>query len=262
MGRRISHQVLSEIGSLLLVGMIVLVLWECAAKLGLYDAVFLPPPSRLYVALRSMTASGELANDVTLSLGRAMLGFIGGSALGIAMGLLTGRLRTFDYTLGQLIRLVRPIPSIALVPLAIVWLGLGETPKYLLVLWGVFFPVWINAHVGASQVDREIIWAARSLGAGKTSLFWQIILPASFPFVIAGMRAGVAVAFIVLVAAEMAGAFGGLGYRIYASHLVFRVDKMLVGIASLGLLGALVDILFAAVLRAIPWNREYTRGRA
>lgn len=253
-------EVLFGLGRLFLASVSLLVLWECAAKLGLYDTVFLPQPTYWFTTLCSMVKSGELAMDIGLSMQRAMVGFLAGSAFGMMLGLLTGRLRVFDFTLGQIIRLMRSIPSISLVPLAVVWFGLGEIPKYLIVFWGVFFPVWINSHVGCSQVSQEVIWAARSLGARKANLLYQIILPSSFPFIMAGMRAGIAIAFVVLVAAEMTGAFGGVGYRIYASHLVFRVDKMVVGIATLGVIGAIADIVFAAALKAIPWHRGDAQG--
>lgn len=248
------------VGKLLLAGISFLALWEGAARIGIYNTTFLPQPTQCLGTLSSMIKSGELATDIGLSLQRAIIGFLAGSALGTVLGLLTGRLKLFDYTLGQLIRLMRSIPSISLVPLVIVWFGLGEFSKYLIVFWGVFFPVWINSHVGSSHVSQEVIWAARSLGARKINLLYQVILPSSFPFIMAGMRAGIAIAFVVLVAAEMTGAFGGVGYRIYASHLVFRVDKMAVGIATLGIIGAIADIVFAAALKAIPWHREDAQG--
>ncbi|MDP2984654.1 MAG: ABC transporter permease [Candidatus Latescibacter sp.] len=248
------------VGKLLLAGISFLALWECVARLGIYDTIFFPQPTQWLRTLTLMIKSGELVSDIGLSLQRAIIGFLAGSALGMVVGLLTGRFRIFDYTFGQLIRLIRSIPSISLVPLVILWFGLGEFSKYFIVFWGVFFPVWINSHVGSSHVSQEVIWAARSLGARKINLLLQVILPSSFPFIMAGMRAGIAIAFVVLVAAEMTGAFGGLGYRIYASHLVFRVDKMVVGIATLGVIGAIADIVFAAALKAIPWQREDAKG--
>lgn len=247
------------LGRLALAGLAVLLLWELAARLGLYRTVFLPPPTECYEAIVSMLQSGELSTDIGLSLQRALVGFVLGSLCGIAAGLLTGRLGFIDLTLGQVIRLLRSVPSISLVPLAIVWFGLGELPKYLIVFWGVFFPVWINTHIGSTQIEPEVMWAAKSLGARRATMFVEIIFPASFPFILAGMRAGIAIAFVVLVAAEMTGAFGGLGYRIYASHLVFRVDKMVIGIAALGAIGAVADVVFGAALSAVPWRGEHTR---
>lgn len=233
-----------------------LILWEGISRLGLYNTLLLPPPTVISKTFYSMVGSGELISDILISLQRALIGFIAGSLFGTLVGILTGRLKFFDYTIGQLVKVFRSIPSIALVPLVIIWFGIGEMSKYILVFWGVFFPVWINTHLGASQVEKTVVWAAKSLGADRRKMLYEIILPSSLPFVIAGMRSGIAIAFVVLVAAEMAGAFGGLGYRIYASHLVFRVDKMMVGIITLGVLGALSDLLFATMIKAIPWHKE------
>ena len=233
---------------------VLLAFWETAYRLGFDRSPFVPPPSTICRAFVEMVKTGELLSDVSVSLYRALGGFAVGSFLGAAVGILSGRLPIVDRTLGGLIRAFRSIPSIALVPLAIVWFGLGESGKIALVAWGVFFPVWINSHIGATRVATPVIWAARSLGASRFRLLFEIILPSALPFIVAGMRTGMAIAFVVLVAAEMAGAFGGLGYRIYVSHLVFRVDKMMVGIFVLGLLGAFTDLLFAAIIARLPWS--------
>jgi NitT/TauT family transport system permease protein/sulfonate transport system permease protein len=204
-----------------------------------------------------MVGTGELLQDIFVSLQRALIGFFFGSLLGILLGIATGRNRIIDRSIGPLVQLLRPIPSIAIVPLAIVWFGLGEMSKYFLVFWGVFFPVWINTHIGASNVQKNFLWVARSLGAKGSRVLYEVIFPAAAPFIIAGMRTGIAIAFICLVAAEMAGAYGGVGYRVYVSHLVFRVDKMMVGIITLGLMGAVADMLFVGIVNwLLPWYRK------
>ena len=250
------RKVFRDLTNVLLTVIALLALWEVMARLRIYDVSFFPPPSAVANTFFSSVESGELISDTWVSIKRALVGFLAGSCIGAGAGILTGRLRILDLTIGQVIRLLRSIPSIALVPLAIVWFGLGETSKYLLVFWGVFFPVWVNSHIGAAQVDQTFIWAARSLGASTGRLLYEVILPAATPHVIAGMRTGIATAFVVLMAAEMAGAFGGLGYRIYVSHLVFRVDKMVVAIVVLGVIGAVTDVIFAAIVSLIPWSSE------
>jgi ABC-type nitrate/sulfonate/bicarbonate transport system permease component len=250
------RKLLRELTNVLLTVAALLALWEAAARLHLYDVSFFPPPSADANALFSSVKSGELISDTWMSLRRALVGFIAGSCVGAAAGILTGRLRIVDSTLGQVIKVLRSIPTIALVPLAIVWFGLGETSKYLLVFWGVFFPVWVSSHIGAAEVDQTFIWAARSLGANTWRLLCEVILPGAAPHIIGGMRTGIATAFVVLMAAEMTGAFGGLGYRIYVSHLVFRVDKMVVDIVVLGAIGALTDVVFASIISLIPWSPE------
>ena len=245
---------LKGLASLFVSVTIFLVIWEAIFRLGFYRSPFVPPPSTIAKAFVEMAYTGDLLSDIAVSLQRALTGFAAGSLLGIAMGVLTGRIAVVDRSLGGLIRAFRSIPSIALVPLAIVWFGLGETAKIVLVAWGVFFPVWINSHIGAARVPVPVIWAARSLGASRVRLLSEVILPSALPFVVAGMRTGMTIAFVVLVAAEMAGAFGGVGYRIYTSHLVFRVDRMMVGIIVLGMLGAVADLVFATIIASLPWS--------
>jgi NitT/TauT family transport system permease protein/sulfonate transport system permease protein len=233
--------------------------WEAISRSGLVNANLFPPPSVVFRTAGEMLISGELIVDVALSLQRVVVGFIAGSILGVILGVLAGRMVFFDRSLGRLIQLFRPIPAIAFVPLAIIWLGLGEPSKYFLITWGVFFPMWLNTYIGVSRVDPTLIWAAKSLGATDRKILYEVIIPYAVPFIIAGARIGIAIAFVCLVAAEMAGAFSGIGYRISASHMMFRIDKMMVALAMLGVLGASADFLFSkSISRIIPW---YTSQR-
>ena len=174
--------------------------------------------------------------------------------IGICLGILTGRVTFFRLTIGQIAHFLRNIPSIAFVPLAIVWLGIGEMSKILLITWGVIFPVWISTHQGVINVDKHHIWAIKSLGANRLQTLREVIFCGSVPFIVSGMRIGIAISFITLVAAEMAGSFSGVGYRILTSHLVFRVDKMLLAITTLGVMGLIADRLYTiAVKNLFPW---------
>jgi len=236
---------------------IFLVAWELFSRLSALNINLFPPPTWVGEELWRMVLSGMLVSDAAASLRRSLAGFFLGSAFGITIGLLTGRIRIMRGLLEPVIQLFRPIPSIAFVPLSIFWFGLGESSKLFLITYGVFFPVWLNTHVGVSSVDPLLIRAARSLGAEGRRLFVEVILPASLPFVMAGLRQGVAVAFIVLVAAEMTGARAGLGFRIEESHELFRADRMLVGLLALGVLGGLSDLIFAKLTaKIIFWTGE------
>jgi NitT/TauT family transport system permease protein/sulfonate transport system permease protein len=134
--------------------------------------------------------------------------------------------------------------------------------KYFLVFWGVFFPVWINAHLGVASVEQRYLWAASSLGAKDWRLMWEVVLPASLPLIIAGMRVGIGLAFLNLVAAEMSGASAGLGYRVSASHLVFRSDKMIAALVALGVLGAASDGAFRFLAgKVAPWYKHADTAR-
>jgi ABC-type nitrate/sulfonate/bicarbonate transport system permease component len=230
--------------------------WEAFSRSGYINRELFPPPSTVSVALTDLIRTGEYLDDIKWSVLRAVLGFALGAFLGILIGVLTGRIPFVNRSLTPLIQIFRPIPSIAFVPLAIVWFGLGEQSKIFLVMWGVFFPVWINTFLGVTSVENTYIWAAKSLGAPDRRIMIEVVLPAALPLIVAGMRVGVALAFLNLVAAEMAGAYVGLGYRVGASHMVFRIDQMITGIIGLGVLGALSDRVFAyLVKRFVPWYR-------
>jgi len=140
------------------------------------------------------------------------------------------------------------------VPLAIVWFGLGDLSKVMLIAWGTFFPVWVNTFIGVRDLPPVYLRSAASLGAGRVQQVFLVALPAALPFVFAGLRQATAVAFVVLVAAELVGAEQGLGYLISFAHLVFRVDIMFVGLIFLGAIGFAADHLFASLLtRLFPW---------
>lgn len=235
---------------------IVVSLWELVARSGIYNAKLFPAPTTIVRAFREMIVAGDFVQDVLMSVGRALVGFGAGALLGVSVGVLTGRSRIWRFMLHPILQSLRSIPSIGLLPIAILFFGLDETSKYFLVFWGVFFPVWVNSHLGVVSVEQRYLWAASSLGAKNWSLMWEVVLPASLPLIIAGMRVGIGLAFLNLVAAEMSGASSGLGYRVSASHLVFRSDKMIAALVALGVLGAASDGVFRYLAgKVAPWYR-------
>lgn len=233
-----------------------LVLWEGFSRSGVIDAQLFPPPSSVAVAFVRLLEDFSILKDTATSIARAITGFALGAGLGILIGVLSGSFNSMRRMLVPLIQVFRPIPSISLVPLAIVWFGLGEPSKIFLVTWGVFFPVWINTYLGVTKVDQMYVLAAKSLGASDRTIMLKVILPAAFPLIMGGMRVGVALAYLNLVAAEMAGAYVGLGFRVEYSHIVYQMDEMLVAIVLLGVLGATSDRGFAALVeKVLPWSQ-------
>jgi ABC-type nitrate/sulfonate/bicarbonate transport system permease component len=231
-----------------------LVLWEAASKIFFSSSSLFPGPLIVFEALSKTFASGELASDLASSAVRVAAGLVIGGFFGILFGVLTATIKTLNLTLGQIANFLRGIPSIAFVPLAVVWLGIGEMSKVFLVSWSVVFPVWVNTHHGIMQTDKHYVWAVKSLGASKLQTLKEVILPSALPFIIVGVRLGISMAFIALVAAEMAGSFSGIGYRISASHFIFRVDKMIAGIVMLGATCFLADrVYLLAIKRRFPW---------
>lgn len=231
--------------------------WEVAGHAGLIDVALLPVPSAVVRAIGDMAAEHLLVEDTASTIFRITRGFALGAALGVSIGLATGLLRSLRLILEPVVQLLRPIPAVALVPLALVWFGIGEEAKLFIVGWAAFFPTWLNTHSGVQRVPLEFVWTARLLGASRARIVGQVILPWSMPFVFSGARISLGLSFAATVVAEMSGASEGLGYRILASHYAFRPDRMVAGIVLIGLLGAALDLLFRALVRRYgPWIGE------
>ena len=154
-----------------------------------------------------------------------------------------------------MLRLFAPIPTIGLVPLAILWFGLGEGSKVTVVALGVFVPVWISSHAGLSSTPADFLQAARCLGANRWLTLWRIVIPEAAPDVVAGLRVGAAMAFVLIVVAEMTGTTNGLGYRIYQAQLFSQADQLIFCLVLLGVLGAVSDQLIAKATRPLTrWS--------
>jgi len=231
------------------------VLWQVAWRLLHWDARLFPPPLTVFDTLAKDALSGALLPDVLASLKRAFLGYSIGAWLGILLGVITGTRRWANIGFGTLFQVIRPIPPIALVPLFVVWFGISETGKVLLVAVGVFFPVWINTHLGVNAISSTHLYLVQSLHAGYWSRLWNIWLPGAAGAIVAGLRTSVALAFYCLIAAEMTGALHGLAYQIELAHLAFRVDRMIGHMLVLGVLSFFADLLARCILaRTFPWT--------
>jgi NitT/TauT family transport system permease protein len=240
--------------------LLLIVVWEILARAQFVHISLFPPPSRVALAFVEMGRSGELMRDIRASLWRAVLGFGLGSCIGICTGLVTGRVAIANNYLSPLIQLFRPFPPVAIIPLVIVWFGIGEPSKIFSISFAVFFPVWINTHLGAEQIPKTFIWGARTLRVKGLSTLWKVIFPASLPFIVAGLRTGIALAFVMVFVSELTGASAGIGYQISVSHLAYRVDRMIAALILLGFFGATADILLTGLLwLACPWLRKATQ---
>jgi ABC-type nitrate/sulfonate/bicarbonate transport system permease component len=234
----------------------ILALWETISRFGFYNPLLFPPPTKIAFTFSEMVKSGEWLSDLRASMTRYLAGFALGSFIGILLGLLTGRVQFFRDSLSPLLNFLRSTPSVALIPLAIVWFGIGESEKVFIVTWGVTFPMWLNTFAGVSEVEREYVWAAQSLGAKGWRLYSEVYIPRAVPFIIAGTRMAIATGFFALAASEMSGAFSGIAFRIFYSHQFFRTDKMMVAILTIGFLSVTSDRLFVFTMRwLLPWWR-------
>jgi ABC-type nitrate/sulfonate/bicarbonate transport system permease component len=229
--------------------------WEAIPRVVPWiNKVLFPPPTKVAATLWPMILSGEIANNVIVSLGRAGAGFLIATVLGIAAGVLTARLRVLQHLTEPLLHGFRAIPVIALVPISVLWFGIGETAKIALVATGAFFPIWIATFIGVRDVHIVYLRSAACLGAGRIATMFWVILPAALPFILAGLRQAMAISLIVLVAAELSGATAGVAYMMSMGHQLFRVDVMFIGLLLLGTLGFVFDRVFVSLTqRLFPW---------
>ncbi len=230
-----------------------LLLWEGVSRSGIVNDILFPPPSLVAEALVEWANSGILWIDLGMSVSRVIVGFIFGALAGVVIGILTGRYRLISNLLTPVFQLLRPIPPIAFVPLVILWFGLSEIGKYFLVFWGVFFTVWISAHIGVQKVNQNLIRVAQTLGTPEHKMMREILLPGSLPYIIVGLRTSVSISFYTLVAAELAGTFSGLAYRIDIAQQNLQMGQMMGGLVVLGLISFIADKLFSKLAERMVW---------
>ncbi|QWC92246.1 ABC transporter permease [Cupriavidus metallidurans] len=213
-----------------------------------------PPPSKVLEAAIPLIRSGELFGHIGMSLLRAISGFVIALVLGISVGVLTARIPLLQYVSEPVLHGFRSVPSLAVVPLAVLWFGIGEAPKVALIAWGAFFPIWITTFIGVRDTNVVYLRSAASLGAGRLQQLFLVVLPAALPFILAGLRQALAVSLVVLVAAELSGSTQGIAYMMSLGHQLFQVEIMFIGLVLLGVFGFLADRLFLLVTRKLfPW---------
>lgn len=239
---------------------LVLVLWEIISHSGFVSAALFPPPSKVAVALWGMITSGTLFSDLRDSLWRLVVGLFLGSIFGVIAGLLTGRKKMFENIFTPIIQILRPLPPVAIIPLVIVWFGIDDGAKIFSIAFAVFFPVWLNTYIGVGRIAKEFLWSAKLLTKSSLKVFHKVILPSALPFIIAGIRTSIAIAFVMVFVSELSGASSGLGYRISISSLSYRIDEMIAALIVLGTFGAITDKLFVVGTNKIfPWIKFSTK---
>ncbi len=230
-----------------------LVAWQIVSSAGVVNARLFPAPTVVAVDLWRTALSGQLLIDVAMSVTRVVIGYTAGAVAGIAIGVLTGRYALVGNLFTPIFQMLRPIPPIAFVPIVILWFGLSELGKWFLVFWGVFFTVWIATHLAVQRVDDMLIRAARCLGTPDHRLIREVVLPSALPVIFVGLRTAVSISFYTLVAAELAGTFAGLAYRIDIAHQNMQIGQMMGGLVMLGVMSALADRGFGALSRRLVW---------
>jgi len=253
-GRRLA--LAKGIGKRIAVPLIIALVWEGTTRLGLIDPLFLPPLSGIFGAFLETIRSGEFFEHLLPSLSRALRGYFLAGFLAVPLGFLFGWSRHVREYFGSLVEILRPVAPISLIPLAILWLGIGDLSKVGIIAWACFWPIFLNSILGVQSINPVLIKSAMIMEIRGVRFFWKILLPASLPQVFTGFRISLAIALIVLVAAEMVGADRGLGYLILESERTFRSPMMFVGIVSIAVIGYLLNELILWVERILFQYRE------
>jgi ABC-type nitrate/sulfonate/bicarbonate transport system permease component len=230
-------------------------LWEALTRIGWVPVLFLPSPLGVLAEAGDMIRSGELFMHLGASLVRLVLGFVVGGILGVLAGIVVGFFPVAEAIGEPLIAATFPVPKIALLPLLILWLGLGEPSKIAVIALGVFFPMAINTYTGVRQADPLLVRAAVSFGARRWSVIRKVILPSALPMIFAGLRLGAGTALLLLVAAEMIAVESGIGFLVLHAGNIMSTTKLMVGIVVLSLLGLFSHWGLSRLERlAIPWR--------
>jgi sulfonate transport system permease protein len=228
-----------------------LVLWQVSSVQGWVSPSVLPRLDIIAGALWQGIAGGALLDDVVISLRRAGIAFVAAVALGIPLGLLMGQMRWVERALDPILQLFRQTSALALYPVFILLLGLGEASKVFVIFWATLFPILLATIGGVKEVDVKLIEMARSYGASRAMVFRRVILPASVPAIFVGLRLSATTALLLLIAAEMIGANKGLGFQVMNAQYNFQVPLMWAAILLLALLGLLANAVLVALQRRL-----------
>ena len=231
------------------------VAWQLLWMWGMPDYILGP----LEVVRHFVAALGseELYGHIGASLKRSIPGFAIGAALGIALGLAAGISRTFEQMLSPVIFLTYPVPKIVMLPLFMLWFGIGDLSKVLIIALACFYPTFINAFYGAKSTPSILVWSGLNMGAGKGQIFRRVVVPSALPMIFAGLRVSLALSFIVMFATEMINAHSGLGHLIRVAENSLRFDLMYVSLLSIAILGYLGDYLLRLTRhRVLAWQEQ------
>jgi ABC-type nitrate/sulfonate/bicarbonate transport system permease component len=238
--------------------LLVLVAWEIAA-LVVNNAVFLPTPTAVAAVLGQLVMSGELAEHTSISMFRAVSGFFLAAILGIPLGIAMGRYRSWENFWNPLVSLTYPVPKIGLIPLFILWLGIGNISKIAMILAAAIYPVVLSTYSGVKGTPTYIVWSARSLGASEAEVLRKIVFPYALPHILTGLRLAMGISWILLFAAEMIAAQSGLGWLILYAERMLDTPTVFASLATIAVLGFLFDRAILAIShRLCDWYTERT----
>lgn len=237
---------------------LILIIWQAVGTIFAISKTVLPTPADILLSFQSLLASGELTRHLLVSLTRALIGFFIGAGLGLLFGTVSGLSNLVEQYVDPSLQMLRTVPHLALAPLFILWFGLGETSKVLLIALGAFFPLYVNTLLGIRGVDKKLFDVARILEFSRVKQITKLILPAALPNILLGIRLSLGAAWLGLVVSELMGASEGIGYLIMDARQFSRTDVVFVGIIIFALGGKIGDSLVRILERKLlKWRDSY-----
>ena len=223
--------------------LVALAVWQGLSTF-VFNPFLIPPPLKVIWTAVPMVASGEIATDVGVSMVRVLVGFLSGSLAGIAAGVVLGRVRLLHQLFDPILELLRYLSPTAMIPIAVIWFGIGEASKYFLIFWGTFFIVVLNTTAGVWRTPVARQRAAECLGATRLEIFVLVVIPSAVPYIVTGMRVAMASSFMSIIPAEILAADAGIGYLLQQSSMLLQTDRIFVALVTICVLGFAVDRLF------------------
>ncbi|WP_016867804.1 MULTISPECIES: aliphatic sulfonate ABC transporter permease SsuC [Fischerella] len=239
----------------------ILVVWQLLSSIGLIPTRILPAPLSVFSAAIELAKTGELFRNITISATRAITGFLVGGSIGFGLGLLNGISPIAEKLLDTSIQMLRNIPNLALIPLVILWFGIGDEARLFLVSLGVMFPIYLNTFHGIRSVDPGLIEMGKIYGLSAWGLFWRIILPGAMSSILVGVRFSLGIMWLTLIVAETIAADSGIGYMAMNAREFMQTDVVVLSILLYALFGKLADVVARGLENYwLQWNPNYVKG--
>lgn len=239
----------------------VLLIWQLLSATGTLPQTIVGSPVAVWDQAMTLISNGQLGQALTASLGRVGLGILFGAAAGIVLALISGLSRIGEDVLDAPVQMLRTVPFVGIIPLLIIWLGVGQTPKIVVIALGVMFPLYINLSAGIRAVDPQLIESGRAAGLGRLGVVWHVILPSALPQLLTGLRFSLGIAWLALIFAEQISATSGLGYLMETAQELLQSNTIVVCLVIYALLGLAADAIVRGLERLLlAWRPRTAEG--
>ena len=239
--------------------LLIVLAWHLLSVTGLLPADVLAGPAAVLASAARLWSSGELPDAIAISLRRTLLGLALGGSIGVSLAVLSGLFRLGEDLIDSPMQMLRTVPNVALIPLLIIWFGIGEQPKVALIALATAFPLYLNVYAGIRNVDQTLVEAGRTLGLSRAALIRHVILPGALPSALVGLRYALGVSWLALVFGEQVNATAGIGYLMNTARELFQTDVIVVCLVVYALLGLVVDLVVRSLERVLlSWRPSFT----